>query len=83
MFCRTISLQFTHPFRISTRIVSRGNDGRFLLQVPFCYRHFLNMLCACEAGMYTSSICFSIFQCMVAMKEVAGASFVTVIDDAC
>uniref|UniRef100_A0A7I4FIM0 Trafficking protein particle complex subunit 11 domain-containing protein n=1 Tax=Physcomitrium patens TaxID=3218 RepID=A0A7I4FIM0_PHYPA len=33
LYERTISLQFTHPFRISTRIVSRGNDGRFLLQI--------------------------------------------------
>jgi hypothetical protein len=33
LYERTIALQFTHPFRISTRIVSRGNDGRFLLQI--------------------------------------------------
>lgn len=30
---RAISVQFTNPFRTSTRIVSRGKDGSLLLQV--------------------------------------------------
>lgn len=32
-FIRAIAVQYTNPFRISTRVVSKGNDGTLLLQV--------------------------------------------------